>query len=421
MAGSPRLYHRNYNASDNTYVQNGSAGNVVLSPSDVGFTAQTGYEFVEWNSSRDGSGTTIPVGETSFTDNLYAIWREEAADNVTISYKGSTIATMSASGVKTLLTGDSFCEDDIVVSYTAPTPSLQTKSVTYNPTSSQQTATITADAAYDGLEEVDVTVNAVAPGSAGTPTATKGAVSGNAISVTPSVTNVTGYITGSTITGTAVSVSASELVSGTKSITSSGTTDVTNYANASVAAGSATTPTTSITANPSISVSSGGLITATASASQSITPTVSAGYVSSGTAGTVSVSGSNTSQMTVQAAQTITPTTTNQTIASGKYLTGAQTILGDANLVASNIKKDVSIFSVVGTYEGSAQTAIFSVLTNNVYYTNPYTGHVKNRTSANNLEAPLGTIVYAAGNPKSFSGLTKIVQLTDGAIFEVTG
>lgn len=116
--------------------------------------------------------------------------------------------------------------------------------------------------------------------------------------------------------------------------------------------GSASTPATSITANPSISVSLGGLITATASASQSVTPTVSAGYVSTGTAGTVTVSGSNTSQLTTQSAQTITPTTTNQTIASGQYLTGAQTILGDQNLLAENIKKDVSIFGVTGTLEG---------------------------------------------------------------------
>lgn len=116
--------------------------------------------------------------------------------------------------------------------------------------------------------------------------------------------------------------------------------------------GSASTPATSITANPSISVSLGGLITATASASQSVTPTVSAGYVSTGTAGTVTVSGSNTQQLTTQSAQTITPTTQNQTIASGQYLTGAQTILGDANLLAENIKKDVSIFNVVGTLEG---------------------------------------------------------------------
>lgn len=288
--------------------------------------------------------------------------------DVSISYKGNEIASMNATGVKTLLTSSAFCEDDITVTYTkpaAPVPTLQTKSATYTPSTSQQTASITADAGYDALGEVNVTVDAMPSGTAGTPTATKGTVSSNSVSVTPSVTNTTGYITGGTKTGTPVTVSASELVSGTKTITGSGTTDVTNYASASVSSGSATTPATTITANPSISVSSGGLITASVSASQSVTPTVSAGYVSSGTAGTVSVSGSNTSQLTTQAAQTIHPSTTDQTIASGKYLTGAQTVLGVllSNLTAGNIKKDVvvkigdstdddCVASVTGTYEG---------------------------------------------------------------------
>lgn len=70
----------------------------------------------------------------------------------------------------------------------------------------------------------------VAAGTAGTPSATKGAVSNHAISVTPSVTNSTGWITGSTKTGTAVTVSASELVSGSETKTANGTYDVTNLA-----------------------------------------------------------------------------------------------------------------------------------------------------------------------------------------------
>lgn len=78
-------------------------------------------------------------------------------------------------------------------------------------------------------------ISAVANGTEGTPTASKGTVSNHSISVTPSVTNTTGYITGSTISGTAVSVSASELVSGNKEISSNGTNiDVTNYATVSV-------------------------------------------------------------------------------------------------------------------------------------------------------------------------------------------
>lgn len=91
-------------------------------------------------------------------------------------------------------------------------------------------ATVTVPAGY----YAESASKSVASGTAGTPSATKGTVSNHAISVTPSVTNTTGYITGGTKTGTAVSVSASELVSGTLSVTSNGTKDVTNYASVNV-------------------------------------------------------------------------------------------------------------------------------------------------------------------------------------------
>ena len=86
--------------------------------------------------------------------------------------------------------------------------------------------TVTVPAGYYS----SAATKAVASGTAGTPTATKGTVSNHSISVTPSVTNTTGYITGSTKTGTAVTVSASELVSGSETKTANGTYDVTNLA-----------------------------------------------------------------------------------------------------------------------------------------------------------------------------------------------
>lgn len=152
------------------------------------------------------------------------------------------------------------------VSVPSSAPSLQSKTAT--PSTSQQT--IIADSGYDGLSSV--TVSAMPSGTAGTPTATKGTVSNHSVSVTPSVTNTAGYIAGGTLTGTAVSISASELVSGTLSITSSGTKDVTNYASASVASGGATASATkgtvsnhSVTVTPSVTRTAGYVTAGTAS------------------------------------------------------------------------------------------------------------------------------------------------------------
>lgn len=127
-----------------------------------------------------------------------------------------------------------YASAEINVNVSAPSPTLQTKTVSYTPTTSAQSDTVTADNGYDGLSSVSISVSAMATGTEGTPTATKGTVNNNSVSVTPAVTNVAGYISGGTKTGTAVTVSASELVGGSLSITTNNTYDVTNYASAVV-------------------------------------------------------------------------------------------------------------------------------------------------------------------------------------------
>lgn len=96
----------------------------------------------------------------------------------------------------------------------------------------------------------------------------------------------------------------------------------------------------------------------------SVTPSVTAGYVSSGTAGNSTVE--LTASATIKAATTYTPGTSDQTISAGTWCTGAQTISGDANLVATNIKSGVSIFGVNGaltaaTVSQDASTKILSI------------------------------------------------------------
>ena len=238
------------------------------------------------------------------------------------------------------------------------TPTLETVTKSYTPTESQQTETITPGVGYDGIAEVDVTVGAisssyvgsgitrrdstdlsasgatvsvpsgyyasaaskaVASGTEGTPTATKGAVSSHSVTVTPSVTNAAGYISGGTHTGTGVSVSASELVSGTYTVSGSGTADVTNYATAYVAS-----------ADPYVSCF-GDYYTENNQRVFKIAPYVEISVEDGDTEGWLAdhyhKDGDTTTYNAVPANTTVTPSTSSQTIGGADYMMeGAVTV-----------------------------------------------------------------------------------------------
>lgn len=140
-----------------------------------------------------------------------------------------------------------------------------------------------------------------------------------------------------------------------------GYNDTASYYTISAVANGSATPATSISGT-SATVST-GTNTLTLTKSISNTPVVSAGYISSGTAGNSSVS--LTANVTTKAAATINTSSSDQTIASGTYLTGLQTIkaVTTNNITAANIKSGVTvtvgdannasrILSVTGTYSG---------------------------------------------------------------------
>ena len=233
-----------------------------------------------------------------------------------------------------------------------------------------------------------------------------------------------------------------------------------------VSAGSATTPATTITKNPTISVSASGLITADYSETQDVTPTVSSGYVSSGTAGTITVNGSNTyelpttgtaiitptetvqnavlagtyaignvvvaaisstyigSGIATQSATTYTPSSTTQTISSGVYLTGVQTISGDVNLVAENIASGVTIFGIEGTHTGGTDTSDATLSSGNQMLSGytayasgvKYTGTITTRSDSSNitLNASTTSKSYAAGYYPNAHGAK--VTVYDGSV-----
>lgn len=206
--------------------------------------------------------------------------------------------------------------------------SLQSKTV--SPSESAQT--VKADNGYDGLSSV--TVNAVSKTYVGS-----GVTKKNAATYTPGTSDQSiasgQYLNGTqTIKGDS-NLTAANIKSDVKIFNVTG-----SYAGSSSGGNTPSLQTKTVSPSEStqtVSPDSGydGLSKVTVNA-------ISSTYIGSG--------------VTKKAAATYTPKTTDQSIASGQYLSGTQTIKGDANLVAGNIKSGVSIFGVTGIYASSGSS-----------------------------------------------------------------
>ena len=246
----------------------------------------------------------------------------------------------------------------IVGEYVPSAPSLQSKTKTYTPTTSQQTETVTPDSSHTGLSSVAITVNAIQTETASaTPSET-------AQTIEPSSGKYLSSVSVGAISSSYVGSGITRRDSTDLSASGATVTVPSGYysaqASKSVSSGSATAPATISGSSATVST---GTNTLTLSKTVSVTPSVSAGYVSSGTAGNSAVS--LTASVTTQGATTYHPSTTDQSISSGTYLTGAQTInaVTTTNLTADNIKDGVvvqvgdssdsdCVASVTGTYTG---------------------------------------------------------------------
>ena len=268
-----------------------------------------------------------------------------------------SLAAVAAKGV-TVPSGSTSDNLADLIAQIAGTPNLQAKT-NISPTTSSQT--IRPDTGYDGLSSVQI--NAMPSGSVTAPASITGSSATvstgtntltltKTVSVTPSVTTA-GYVSSGTAGNSSVSLTASVNTRSSSDLSASGDTVTApagyyaSQATKSVAAGSATAPATITGTSATVST---GTNTLTLSKTISVTPTVSAGYVSSGTAGNSSVS--LTASVNTRSSSDLTASTLTVTAPAGYYANAATKTLSDENLSAGNIKKDVVIFGVTGSYEG---------------------------------------------------------------------
>ena len=188
--------------------------------------------------------------------------------------------------------------------------SLQSKTV--SPSESAQT--VKADNGYDGLSQV--TVNAVSKTYVGS-----GVTKKSAATYTPGTSDQ--------------SIASGQYLNGTQTIKGDS-----NLTAANIKSGVKIFNVTGSYAGSSSGGNTPNLQTKTVTPSESTQNAVSKTYVGSG--------------VTKKSAATYTPGTSDQSIASGQYLNGTQTIKGDSNLTAANIKSGVKIFNVTGSYAGSS-------------------------------------------------------------------
>ena len=245
-------------------------------------------------------------------------------------------------------------------------------------------ATVTATSGNDSTKKVS---KSVASGTAGTPKATKGTVSNHSIAVTPSVTNTTGYITGGTKSGTAVTVAASELVSGNRALSSSASDqtniDVTNYKTVSISkmastnvveiAGSVNTTDNTYTQGK-VTVEDAGYISAgdkVSGASFANTATANVTYkdISSTTAAPILVSNNYlyinkgyTDNVKISLAKLV-PDGASAALASDKILSGYSAYDNDGKLIAGSIPT-ITPSTTNGTASATANAGTASVTTN---------------------------------------------------------
>lgn len=152
---------------------------------------------------------------------------------------------------------------------------------------------------------------------------------------------------------------------------------------------------------------SGSLITGTMANKGTTNGSISANGTYTVPVGWHNGSGKVTQSLTTKGWAAVTPSTGQQTVvASSRWVTGDQIVVGNGNLAAGNIKSGVTIFGVTGNY---SQAAISGLYHNGTLYHGCHMGHVFHRDNRGAGQNSRGKLIPDPNSSSSQPGECVII------------
>lgn len=186
-----------------------------------------------WQDSKTATGDSIDVSAGELVSGTYPVTESGEFDVSAYEKISVPVGVVAASATKGIVAGHTVTVTPKASRTAGFINSGETEGLGVNVTASELVSG-TLNVSQSGMQDVTNYESISVPRGGHSASATKGAVSNHSVSVTPKSTTTAGFVNAGAVNGAPISVSASELVSGSLSITNNGAFDVTNYAGVEV-------------------------------------------------------------------------------------------------------------------------------------------------------------------------------------------
>lgn len=181
-----------------------------------------------WQDNTTATGDSVDVSAGELVSGTYPVTESGEFDVSTYEKINVPTGVVSASATKGIVAGHTVTVTPKATRKAGFINSGETAGLGVNVTASELVSG-TLNVSQSGTQDVTNYKNISVPAGGHSASATKGAVSNHSVNITPKSTATDGFVSAGDVNGAPISVSASELVSGAKQISSNGNYDITNY------------------------------------------------------------------------------------------------------------------------------------------------------------------------------------------------